>query len=163
MRSDNHLENMIIKNNFTKIQIEKDDLTIRRITESDRDSFSDYTSIEHFQEAQNSSDTLGIFIQKEMVGAIVSYCDVKNRKILSEEGKGTALGYSCRKDKRNQGIMSASISLLSDHLLEELDHVYLEIKRDNLPSIHVAYNAGFEKYDEDEEMLYFIRRRTKAA
>lgn len=163
MRSDNHLENMIIKNNFTKIYIEKDNLTIRRITSRDRDTFSDYTSIDHFEEALNSSNTLGIFIQNEMVGAIVSYSDVKSKKIFSEEGSGTVLGYSCRKDKRNRGIMSASISLLSDHLLEELDHVYLEIRRDNLPSIHVAYNAGFEKYDEDEEMLYFIRRRTKAA
>ena len=154
---------MLRKYDFSETIVRKDDLAIRKITEEDRDSFSAYTSISHFQETLSSTDTLGIFIQNEMVGAIVSYSDVKDEKILSEEGKGTALGYSCRKDKRNHGIISKSVSLLSDHLLEELDHVYLEIRRGNLPSIHVAYNAGFEKYDEDEEMLYFIRRRTKAA
>ena len=132
---------------------------IRRITEDDRDSFSDYTSIDHFQEAISSDDTLGIFIQDEMVGAIVSYCNVKDKRILSVQGKGSALGYSVKKDKRNQGIMSISISLLSDHLLRELGFVFLEISRDNLPSIHVAYNAGFEKYDEDEKMFYFIKNR----
>ena len=63
---------MLRKYDFSETIVRKDDLAIRKITEEDRDSFSAYTSISHFQETLSSTDTLGLFIQNEMVGAIVS-------------------------------------------------------------------------------------------
>ena len=72
---------MITKTDLSRIILKKDDLVIRRITESDRDTFAQYTSLEYFDEAIKADDTLGVFMDDEMVGAIVSYGHSSNERI----------------------------------------------------------------------------------
>ncbi|MBQ2657783.1 MAG: GNAT family N-acetyltransferase [Erysipelotrichaceae bacterium] len=148
---------MITKTDLSRIILKKDDLVIRRITESDRDTFAQYTSLEYFDEAIKADDTLGVFMDDEMVGAFVSYGHSSNERIAKENMHGTALGFSCKKSQRNKGIISSALKALSDHLLKELDYVFLEITKDNIASQHVADNAGFSKYDKDEEIDYYIK------
>jgi len=151
---------MIKVANLSEIRISSDLLILRKIEEKDRSTFCKYTSPDHFKEAVNSDNTLGIFIDEEMVGAIVSYSDCANPSLLPEKGIVTALGYSCRKDKRNQGILSKAVSLLSKELLEKYDYILLEIDKDNLASRHVAVNAGFIEYVEEKRMIFYLKRKT---
>ena len=148
---------MITKTDLSRIVLKKDDLVIRRITESDRDTFAQYTSPEYFDEAIKADDTLGVFMDDEMVGAFVSYGHSSNERIAKENMHGTALGFSCKKSQRNKGIISSALKALSDHLLKELDYVFLEITKDNIASQHAADNAGFIPYDEDQERYYYIK------
>ena len=153
---------MITRINLSRIDLENDGLVIRRITENDRDTFAQYTSSVYFEEAVKAEDTLGVFINEEMAGAFVSYGHSSNERIIKESRNGTALGFSCKKSQRNKGIISNGLRTLSDYLLQELDYVFLEIAKDNLASRHAASNAGFMKYDEDKERIYYIKTASSA-
>ena len=150
---------MLTKEDLSSVRIIEDELIIRKIEEKDSDTFAEYTSPDHFEQALSDTDTLGVFIGNEMVGAFISYRDVKNEPITADERKGTALGYSCRKDRRNKGIMSKALSALSKQLLDELDFVFLEIEKNNAASRHAAVNACFDEYGEKEDMVFYIRCR----
>ena len=152
---------MIIKAQLSGIFLQKDDLLIRRIVESDRQTFAQYTSLENFAGALQADDTLGIFMNNEMIGAFVSYGHSSNERIGKENRKGTALGFSCKKSQRNKGIISKGLRMLSDQLLTELDYVFLEIAKDNPASWHAAENAGFVLYDQDQERYYYIKSATE--
>ncbi len=152
---------MLIKMDLRNVSLSEDGLTIRRITENDRDTFSRYTSIDHFEEALNATDTLGIFIDEEMVGSFISYDHSENEKINEVKTEGTLLGYSCRKDHRNKGILSKALTMLSDHILQEKEQIYLEIEKNNTASRHVARNAGFREFNENEKKIYYIKRKTR--
>ena len=148
---------MITKAQLSGIFLKKDDLLIRKIVESDFETFVQYTSPENFDGAIKADDTLGVFMDDEMVGAFVSYGHSSNERIQKENKKGTSLGFSCKKSQRNKGIISKGLRMLSDQLLTELDYVFLEIAKDNPASWHAAENAGFILYDEDQERYNYIK------
>lgn len=160
---------MLRKIDASNISFSTDRLLIRGLIFHDLDNFRKYLSFsnkvysdeevkEILSKTIDSNDTLGIFRGNELVGALV-FATLNNEVDLIQDSKfGTGIGYSVRKDFRNQGIMSEVVEGFINYCFDilQLDFVYGYCGLDNIASYRVLEKCGFTWYKRDDEYNHFV-------
>lgn len=160
---------MLRKIDASNISFSTDKLFIRGLTFHDLDNFRKYLTFGNkvysdeevkgiLSKTIDSNDTLGIFMGNELVGALV-FATLNNEVDLIQGSEfGTGIGYSVRKDFRNQGIMSEAVEGFIKYCfgILKLDFVYGSCGLDNIASYRVLEKCGFTWYKRDDENNHFV-------
>lgn len=146
-------------------------LKIRSLCLDDVDSFREYIEqgkkqytkeevITLLEKTIKEKDTLGIFQNNELVGALVLLNVNHEIELVDSTDKGIGTGYSVKKSERNKGIMSEVVIGFTQycHSALNLDFVYAYCSKENRASYRVLEKCGFEMYKEDKEHYHFIKK-----
>ena len=129
---------------------------VRKLKEDDFDTFCDYMedngydySIDEYEliynKTLNDQDTLGIFLEEELIGAIVIH---------------DTIGYSIKRNYRNQKYMSEVLNEYINYMFSNQfsNCIKAYVDKNNLCSQKVLLNNNFIKTKEDEKYNYYERR-----
>lgn len=138
-----------------KLKIKTERLEIRPLKEADFPSFRTYVANRSEAEAKglllktlNDRDTVGLFIDGELAGAILFY---------QQKEYSVHLGYSIRKDYRNRGLMTEALKAVTAGLffLQGIREIMVEVAEDNLPSRSAVSKAGFRESGRKDDKIIF--------
>lgn len=161
---------MISKLNTTNIEIKSNHYLLRYLKEDDFTTFEDYLRMngshhskekryQMFNQTLISQNTLGIFNQNQLIGAI-EFFESYEEIPLDEQAHGLAIGYSIRLDFRNQGIMKQAIKSLIQYF-KEIDFFYAYTSKENIASMQVLKDNGFINYKKDTYMHWLYINKNK--
>ncbi|MBQ1878127.1 MAG: GNAT family N-acetyltransferase [Erysipelotrichaceae bacterium] len=138
-----------------KLKIKTERMEIRPLEEADFPSFRTYVANRSEAEAKvlllktlNDRDTVGLFIDSELAGAILFY---------QQKEYSVHLGYSIRKDYRNRGLMTEALKAVTAGLffLQGIREIMVEVAEDNLPSRSAVSKAGFRESGRKDDKIIF--------
>ena len=160
---------MYYKVDASKVMFTTDSLYIRGICMGDFDNFKEYLMSggksysddrikEMFNDTLTKNDTLGIFKNNELVGALVFATFDNEYNLINDSKIGVGIGYSVKQSMRNQGIMSEAVVGFIGYCFEslKLDFIYGACALDNKASYRVLEKCGFKWYKSDDEQNHFV-------
>ena len=141
--------------NINNITFKTKRTLVRKLLEDDFDTFCDYMedngydySIDEYELMYNKTlddqDTLGIFLEEELIGAIVIH---------------DTIGYSIKRNYRNQKYMSEVLNKYIEFVFNNnyTNSIKAYVDKNNSCSQKVLLNNSFIKTNEDEKYYYYER------
>ena len=141
--------------NINNITFKTKRTLVRKLLEDDFDTFCDYMedngydySIDEYELMYNKTlddqDTLGIFLEEELIGAIVIH---------------DTIGYSIKRNYRNQKYMSEVLNKYIEFVFNNnyTNIIKAYVDKNNSCSQKVLLNNSFIKTNEDEKYYYYER------
>ena len=141
--------------NINNITFKTKRTLVRKLLEDDFDTFCDYMedngydySIDEYELMYNKTlddqDTLGIFLEEELIGAIVIH---------------DTIGYSIKRNYRNQKYMSEVLNKYIEFVFNNnyTNIIKAYVDKNNSCSQKVLLNNSFIKSNEDEKYYYYER------